>query len=108
MINEQKIASLLGLAQKAGKIVSGELAVQKAVKSGQAKFLIMATDCSAATKKNYRDMTTYYNVEMFELFSKEELGTCIGKVYRASVAVVDVGFSTAVKRILDNQLEGKP
>ena len=108
MINEQKIASLLGLAQKAGKLVSGELAVEKAVKSGQAKILIMATDCSAATKKNYRDMTTYYKVEMFEIFSKEELGTCIGKVYRASVAVIDVGFSKAVRKILDNQLEGKP
>ena len=108
MMNEQKIASLLGLAQKAGKIVSGELAVEKAVKARQAKILIMATDCSAATKKNYRDMTTYYNVELFELFSKEELGTCIGKVYRASVAVIDVGFYTAVKKLLDNQLEAKP
>ena len=108
MMNEQKIASLLGLAQKAGKIVSGELAVEKAVKSGQAKILIMATDCSVATKKSYRDMTTYYNVELFELFSKEELGTCIGKVYRAALAVNDVGFSNAVKKLLDNELEGKP
>ena len=108
MMNEQKIASLLGLAQKAGKIVSGELAVEKAVKSGQAKILILATDCSVATKKNYRDMATYYKVELFELFSKEELGTCIGKVYRAALAVIDAGFSTAVKKILDNTLEEKP
>ena len=102
MMNEQKIASLLGLAQKAGKIVSGELAVEKAVKSGQAKILIMAVDCSVATKKNYRDMSTYYNVELYEHFSKEELGTCIGKVYRAALAVIDAGFSAAVKKLLDN------
>ena len=108
MMNEQKIASLLGLAQKAGKIVSGELAVEKAVKSGQAKIIIVATDCSLATKKNYRDMTTYYNVELFEHFSKEELGTCIGKVYRAALAVVDVGFSIAVKKLLNNELGEKP
>ena len=107
-MNEQKIASLLGLAQKAGKIVSGELAVEKAVKSGQAKILIMATDCSAATKKSYRDMTTYYNVELFELFSKEELGACIGKVYRAALAVTDVGFSKAVKKIINTELEENP
>ena len=107
-MNEQKIASLLGLAQKAGKIVSGELAVEKAVKSGQAKILIIATDCSTPTKKNYRDMTTYYNVELVEHFSKEELGTCIGKVYRAALAVIDAGFSTAVKKLLDNKLGEKP
>lgn len=102
MRNEQKITSLLGLAQKAGKIASGELAVEKAVKSGQAKLLIIATDCSDATKKNYRDMTTYYNVELYEEFSKEELGACIGKVYRAALAVIDVGFSKALKKLLTN------
>lgn len=101
MRNEQKITSLLGLAQKAGKIASGELAVEKAVKSGQAKLLIIATDCSEATKKSYRDMTTYYNVELYELFSKEQLGACIGKVYRAALAVTDTGFSKAVKTLLD-------
>jgi len=108
MMNEEKISSLLGLAQKAGKIVSGELAVEKTVKSGQAKILIMATDCSAATKKNYRDMTTYYKVELLEHFLKEELGTCIGKVYRAALAVTDAGFSKAIKKLFDDELEGKP
>lgn len=103
MINEQKISSLLGLAQKAGKISSGELAVEKAIKSGQAKLLIIAIDCSVATKKSYRDMTTYYNVELYELFSKEQLGTCIGKVYRAALAVTDAGFSTALKKLLDHE-----
>jgi ribosomal protein L7Ae-like RNA K-turn-binding protein len=108
MSNEQKIASLLGLAQKAGKVVSGELAVEKAVKSGQAKLLIMATDCSAATKKNYRDMTTYYKVEIHELYSKEELGRCIGRMYRATVAVTDAGFCTAINKLIDTEMQSKP
>ena len=103
MINEQKIASLLGLAQKAGKIASGELAVEKAVKSGQAKLVIMATDCSAATKKSYRDMTTYYHVEIHELYSKEQLGMFIGKMYRATLAVTDAGFCTAIKKLMDTE-----
>ncbi len=102
MNNEMKIASLLGLAQKAGKIVSGELSVEKAVKAGQAKLLVMATDCSEATKKNYRDMVTYYNVEIYEIFSKEQLGACIGKVYRAALVVLDTGFSKTIKKHLDN------
>ncbi len=102
MIKEQRITSLLGLAQKAGKIVSGELAVEKAIKSGQAKLLIIATDCSDPTKKNYRDMTTYYHVDLYEEFSKEQLGACIGKVYRAAIALTDAGFSTAVKKLLDS------
>lgn len=43
--------SLLGLAQKAGKIVSGELAVEKAVRSGKAKLIVVAADGSDNTKK---------------------------------------------------------
>jgi len=102
MINGQKITSLLGLAQKAGKIVSGELAVEKAIKSSQAKMIIIAADCSDATKKNYRDMASYYHVDLYEKFSKEQLGACIGKVYRAAIAVTDAGFSTAMKKLLDS------
>lgn len=108
MTNEQKITSLLGLAQKAGKIASGELAVEKAVKSGQAKLVIMATDCSVATKKNYVDMTTYYKVEIRELYSKEQLGMCIGKMYRATLAVTDAGFCTAIKKLLDTESNNQP
>jgi ribosomal protein L7Ae-like RNA K-turn-binding protein len=103
MNNVEKIASLLGLAQKAGKIASGELAVEKAIKSGQAKLVIMATDCSPATKKGYRDTTTYYKVEIHELYSKEQLGMYIGKMYRASLAVTDAGFTTAIKKLLDTE-----
>lgn len=102
MMNEQKIISLLGLAQKAGKIASGELAVEKAIKSGKAKLLIIATDCSEATKKNYRDMTTYYDVELYEKFSKEQLGQCIGKLHRAALTITDSGFNKAIKTLLDN------
>ncbi len=102
MMNDQKIISLLGLAQKAGKIASGELAVEKAIKSGKAKLLIIAADCSESTKKNYRDMSTYYDVEFYEKFSKEQLGQCIGKLHRAALAITDPGFNKAIKTLLNN------
>jgi ribosomal protein L7Ae-like RNA K-turn-binding protein len=102
MIKEDKIISMLGLAQKAGKIVSGELSVEKAVKSGNAKLLIIATDCSESTKKGYRDMAAYYNVEIYEIFSKDQLGHCIGKMYRAALALTDNGFSNTVKKLLSS------
>jgi ribosomal protein L7Ae-like RNA K-turn-binding protein len=101
MKNGEKIISLLGLAQKAGKVISGELAAEKAIKSGKAKLVIIATDCSEATKKNYRDMTMYYNVELYEKFVKEELGQCIGKEYRAALIINDFGFSKAIKALFD-------
>lgn len=100
--NNEKIISLLGLAQKAGKISSGELPVEKTVKSGTSKLLIIAADCSDATKKSYNNMAAYYGVELYEAFSKEQLGQCIGKEYRAALAITDIGFANAVKKLLNS------
>ena len=50
--------SLLGLAARAGKVVSGEFAVEKSVKSGKTFLVLVAEDASANTKKNFSDMCT--------------------------------------------------
>ncbi|MEG6585501.1 L7Ae/L30e/S12e/Gadd45 family ribosomal protein [Dendrosporobacter sp. 1207_IL3150] len=99
-MNENKITSLLGLAQKAGKVASGELSVEKAIQSGKAKLIIIATDSSDGTKKKYRDMSQYYQVPIYELLTKQQLGGCIGKEYRAALTIVEQGFSNAIEKAL--------
>jgi len=98
-VNEQKLVSLLGLAQKAGKIASGELSVEKSIRTGKAKLLLIAADSSEGTKKKYRDMSKYYQVPLYEQLSKQQLGNCIGKEYRAALVVLDDGFSNALLKI---------
>lgn len=95
-MNEDKFLSLLGLAQKAGKLVSGELAVEKAVRAGKAKVVIIAQDSSEGTKKNYRDLTAYYKVVLYEGLSKQQLGLAIGKAGRAAIAITDTGFCKSI------------
>ncbi|MEN6411139.1 MAG: ribosomal L7Ae/L30e/S12e/Gadd45 family protein [Veillonellales bacterium] len=95
-MKEKKLTSLLGLAQKAGKIVSGELAVEKAVRAGKAKIVVVASDSSESTKKNYHDMAAYYKIPIYEGLSKQQMGLCIGKANRAVVAIIDEGFSRIV------------
>ncbi len=46
------IAFALGLAQKAGKVASGDFAVRSALKSGKAKLLVVATDAAPNSKKD--------------------------------------------------------
>lgn len=99
-MTDGKIISLLGLAQKAGKLASGELAAEKAVRSGKAKLILIAADSSENTKKGYRDMAAFYQVPFCEQLTKEQLGAAIGKVQRAAVVIVDQGFSTAVMKVL--------
>lgn len=98
---EQKIMNLLSMAQRANKLVSGEFAVEKAVPAGKIKLLLVASDTSEAGKKQYNDMALNYNVPLYFVLTKDELGQCIGKAHRAVAGVLDNGFSKALKELLN-------
>lgn len=91
-IIEKKIFNLLGLAQRAGKIISGELPVEKAIRSRKIKLIIIAEDASPGTKKKFCDMARFYHIKICYLLTKQSLGYCIGKDYRAILALNDAGF----------------
>lgn len=99
---QNKVTSMLGLAMKAGKIASGEYMTETAIKKNTAKLVILACDCSDNTKKKFRNMCSYYEVPYYEFSDKNELGRCIGKEFRASLAVTDTGFATSMKQYLEN------
>ncbi len=90
---------------KAGKVVSGEFMTENAIKDGSAQLVILAKDCSDNTKKKFRNSCTYYSVPYVELEDKEELGRCIGKEFRASLAVTDAGFAKTLQSYMDNNQE---
>lgn len=97
-----KVYSMLGLAAKAGKIASGEFMTERSVKDGSACLVVVATDASDNTKKNFRDMCTYYHVPIEEYGSKDELGHAIGKEMRASLAINDQGFANSVQSKIES------
>lgn len=100
-MNNHKELSLLGLAAKAGKVVSGEFSTEKAVKSGKAFLVLTAEDASENTRKKFKDMCSYYKVPLYNIGTKEELGTAIGKEYRASLALTDENFAVATVKKLE-------
>lgn len=101
-MNIRKELSLLGLAAKAGKVVSGEFATEKAVRAGKTFLVLTAEDASENTRKKFKDMCTYYEVPFYIIGSKEELGTAIGKEYRASLGVTDEHFAVAMVKKLEH------
>ena len=100
-MNEQKIKNLLGLAQRAGKLISGDFAVEKAVKRGGAPLVLLAMDCAANNTKKYTQMAYTHGVPLRTLLTKEELGQAIGKELRAVVLVNDSGFAKALLAEID-------
>ena len=95
-MHNNKVLSFIGICMKAGHLVSGEFSVEKAVKSGHAWLVLVAADASNNSKKQYTNMCTYYQVPLYFISSKEELGHALGKEYRASLAVQDENMARAL------------
>lgn len=99
-----KIFSMVGLATRAGKTVAGEFSVEKAVKKRKAKLVIVSREASDNTKKLFINKCRYYDIPVFVYGSKEELGNATGNANRASIAILDEGFSKSIENMLrDNK-----
>ena len=96
-----KVLSLAGLAARAGKVESGEFAVEKAIKTGKAYLVIAAEDASFNTEKKFRNSCAWYHVEFRKYSDKEALGHAIGRQQRAVIAVNDEGFAKAILASVD-------
>ena len=99
MENKTKILNLLGLAMRAGKLVTGEELTLKDIRANKAKFVFVAQDASENTRKKIKDKSSYYNVPVSELFSQFELSQAIGRP-RMVIGVTDAGFATKIKELL--------
>ena len=100
-MDERKLYSLLGLAEKSKNLVSGELMTEKKVKSGKAYLVIVGEDASENTRKMFQNMCDFYHVPLYFYGTKEKLGHAMGKELRASLAVTDEGFAKAMREHLD-------
>ncbi len=89
---------MLGIAAKSGNVVSGEFSTEKAVKTGHAYLVIVSEEASDNTNKMFTNMTSFYEVPMYVFGTKEELGRCIGKEFRASLAITDENLADAVEK----------
>ena len=105
MINRDKVLSMVGLAMRAGKVTSGELPTEKAVKSHKAVLVLVAGDASENTKKLFKNMCAYYHVPFRIYGTKADLGHAIGKEFRASLALLDQGFAGTILKLVNPESE---
>ena len=91
-----KVLSLISLATKAGRCASGEFMTESEVKSGRATLVVVAEDASDNTKKKFRDMCEFYEVPIIVYGDKDTLGHAMGKQFRASLAILDEGFTKGI------------
>lgn len=101
-MNEGKIISLLGIAKKAGKTLSGtEMTVESVrKKKGLVCLILLASDASANTVKRITNTSQYYSIPLVRMsICKLEMAKIIGSVSEVSViGILDEGFAAAMQK----------
>lgn len=95
---EERIASYVSLANKAGKVSSGTDMVLERMKDRLPGFLFIASDISADIGQKVKTQAERNGVEYCTLFDKEKLGALIGKEMRVVVAIQVGGFIGPLKQ----------
>ena len=105
-MNELKIKNLLGLAQRARKLVSGNFQVIESLKkSDEVKLLIVTEDASDRTLEDFKKISDEKKIPLIQILTKESLGQCLGKDFRATAAVLDEGFTKSIEKLLSSAKE---
>ncbi len=95
MVNN-KALSMLSIAEKAGKTVSGGFMVEKALQEKKAQLVLIAGDASDNTKKKFMQKCEFYKIPCYMSVDSSLLGKTIGKEARVTVAVTDVGLAKQI------------
>lgn len=103
-----KVYSMISLAQKAGELVSGDEVCEMTIKSKKCFLVIIAKNASDRTKKKFMDMCEFRNIKLMEYGQKEGLGNCIGKDIRSVVAIKNANFAKKIEELIlkSNELYG--
>jgi ribosomal protein L7Ae-like RNA K-turn-binding protein len=101
----QKIFSMIGFAQKAGKISSGTMAARSSLIRQRAYLLIMSYDISENTRESLVTVCKKQKIPWVTLGNKFELGTSAGKAYRVAVTINDPGMANSIIELLQSRGE---
>ena len=102
MSKPDRVISMISIAAKGRNLLSGEFAVEKAVKCGKAYLVVVAEDASDNTKKQFRNMCEFYEVPMVVYGNKDTLGHFIGTQMRANIAITDEGIANSILKSVHN------
>lgn len=101
----KKLLSMFSLSQKAGKICSGELTVEKAIQKGTALYVIIMSDASSNTISKFENKCIYYEVEYVVFGEKEIFSQAIGKANRTVFAITDENFYSKIKEYINLEID---
>lgn len=98
-MNKQGILTMLGFAQKAGKLAAGEAAVENFLKKEKIVLLLVSEEISENRMTFWQRQAEYFHVPMVTVdIEKIDLGWAIGSSPKAVIGIMDQGMADAVRK----------
>lgn len=98
-MNIERVTGCIGLAQRAGQLVTGLDFSLNEIRKKQTKLVLLDESASDNTKKYVTDACQYHEVAMF-LLPQGVLGQACGKANRMVATVKPGGFSDKLHQLL--------
>ena len=87
---------MIGLAIKAGAAATGTAGCITKIKNNRIMLVFIADDCSNNTREKILSAVKNKNIEISEMFSKEQLGSIIGKEEISVIGISDKNFAKGI------------
>lgn len=96
---------MIGLAQKAGKVASGEFQQRRLLKPERHTQLLLQMILQIILRKCLQICVLITRFRYIFFSDKVSVGHAIGKEFRASLAVLDEGFAKTIEKYFEQGLE---
>jgi ribosomal protein L7Ae-like RNA K-turn-binding protein len=98
----ERILGFLGLANRAGKAISGGSLVSDAIRGGNKPGLVLvATDVSEAIGERIETLAAVNRIPYVRIMTKDDFGAILGKAPRSAVAIRSGGFVTQLAGVIE-------
>lgn len=98
---EERIASYVALANKAGRLMSGSDLVAEAVRKKNVGLVIIAADASAESGRKIAFLASRESIPCYHLLTRDRFGALIGKGLRSAVGIQRGDFTAVLVKEIE-------
>ena len=106
-MQEERLKGYLGLATKAGKLITGYNTCLEMIPRGKLKLVILAKDVGEKTKKKIEQKCISYEIPFMIGIGAEEMSKACGKRDKGVFGITDNGFAKVIIGLLSQDNKGK-
>lgn len=99
-IAPRRVLEMLGLAARAGALVTGTDAVRRAVREDRIRRVVLAADAAEGQRQKVVPLLEARAVPFHVLFTRVELGAAAGRAPTSAIGITDMNLARRVGELL--------